>query len=179
MIDDRVCSGSGFTLICASAETPTTASDLRKRIWLAFFDGMDGAEFTEAQHAFVAACLKQALDQSMPPPAEGETPQQVIERLESENFDLRQYADAKDKELRLAYMRAAEGETRDRWRYLTYAIDKHQSSPSFRNDIPDWLKGNCDDGYDVVVDLVEGTRYWCGKWESVDVWPTPPTGASK
>lgn len=52
-------------------------------------------------------------------------------------------------------------------RYLTYSIDKHQSSPSFRNDIPDWLKENCDAGLDVVVDLFEGRRYFDGQWEEV------------
>ena len=52
-------------------------------------------------------------------------------------------------------------------KYLTYAIDKHQSSPSFRDDFPEWLKENCDEGYDVVVDLEGKKRYWCGEWEDV------------
>ena len=54
-------------------------------------------------------------------------------------------------------------------KYLTYAIDKHQSSPTFRDDFPDWLKRNCDDYCDVVVDLETGKRYWGGKWEDVDI----------
>lgn len=57
------------------------------------------------------------------------------------------------------------------YKYLTYSIDKHQSSPTFRNDMPDWLIQNCDDGLDVVVDLENGMRYWMGKWEPVDVAP--------
>lgn len=58
-----------------------------------------------------------------------------------------------------------------KFRYLTYPIDKHQSSPTFRNDIPDWLKENCDDGYDVVVDLDSLLRYWRGEWAVADCVP--------
>lgn len=60
-----------------------------------------------------------------------------------------------------------------KYRYLTYAIDKHQSSPVFRNDIPDSLRENCDDGYDVVVDLETGQRYYSGEWMTVDTAPPP------
>ena len=56
------------------------------------------------------------------------------------------------------------------YRYLTYAIDKHQSSPSFRNDIPDWLKQNCDDCLDVVVDLQTLKRYFNGEWDDVSLF---------
>lgn len=62
------------------------------------------------------------------------------------------------------------------YRYLTYAIDKHQSSPSFRNDMPDWLRQNCDDGYDVVVDLMTKQRYWMGEWVPVSCRPAPEAG---
>lgn len=54
------------------------------------------------------------------------------------------------------------------YRYLIYSIDKHQSSPSFRNDIPDWLQMDADEGYDVIVDLETGKRYWRGEWKDVD-----------
>lgn len=57
-----------------------------------------------------------------------------------------------------------------KFKYLTYSIDKRQSQPSFRNDISNWLKENCDSGYDVVVDLELKKRYWCGKWEDVDCY---------
>ncbi len=53
-------------------------------------------------------------------------------------------------------------------RYLTYSIDKHQSSPQFRNDTPDWLIENATDGYDVIVDLQEKKRFWLGEWEAIE-----------
>lgn len=54
-----------------------------------------------------------------------------------------------------------------KYKYLTYPIDKHQSSPQLRNTFPDWLKENCDAGCDVVVDLETGQRYWLGVWTPV------------
>jgi len=57
-----------------------------------------------------------------------------------------------------------------KYKYLTYAIDKHQSSPSFRNDLPDWLRKNADEGYDVIVDIENNKRYWRGEWKDVDCY---------
>lgn len=63
------------------------------------------------------------------------------------------------------------------FRYLVYAIDKHQNAPSLRNDIPEWLKENCDDGADVVVDLLTKKRYWLGEWADVSCYPSSPENA--
>lgn len=57
----------------------------------------------------------------------------------------------------------------ENYKYLTYSIDKHQSNPTLRNDFPQWLRDNCDDGYDVVVNLRNGKCYYRGEWENVDV----------
>jgi hypothetical protein len=59
-------------------------------------------------------------------------------------------------------------DTKYPYRYLHYPIDKHQSSPDFRNDFPDWLKENCDEGWDVIVDLETKKRYWLGEWKPID-----------
>ena len=56
------------------------------------------------------------------------------------------------------------------YRYLHYAIDKHQNHVTMYEDLPEqFVLQNCDDGFDVVVDLVAKKRYWLGKWEDVDL----------
>lgn len=69
-------------------------------------------------------------------------------------------------------------------RYFVYDIDKHQASPRFFAGKPpahEW--GDADDGYTVIVDLVDRKRYWLGTWADVDVWPgedkrsTEPAGS--
>jgi len=57
------------------------------------------------------------------------------------------------------------------YRYLIYAIDKHQSRPQLRNDLPEWAVNNANDGFDVVVDLQENKRLFLGEWEDVDCVP--------
>jgi hypothetical protein len=55
--------------------------------------------------------------------------------------------------------------------YLSYPIDKHQESPTLYYSRPAPGHGvwsNCDDGFDVLVDLENGTRYFCGQWRPVD-----------
>ena len=53
-------------------------------------------------------------------------------------------------------------------KYLTYSIDKYQSTPTFRDDFPEWLKSNCDEGFDVVVDMETKMRYFLGEWVPVE-----------
>lgn len=54
-------------------------------------------------------------------------------------------------------------------RYLVYPIDKHQSTPTFYNNIPPYILDEAEMGITVVVDLLEQKRLFLDEWESVKV----------
>ena len=55
------------------------------------------------------------------------------------------------------------------YRYFIYNVDKHQSSPTFCNVIPEWVKSDSEACLTVVVDLQTMKRLWCGEWAVVDL----------
>jgi len=57
----------------------------------------------------------------------------------------------------------------NKYRYLLYDIDKHQSSPRFYNEIQDWMKLDADACLSVIVDLETMKRYFSGEWEPITV----------
>jgi hypothetical protein len=92
-------------------------------------------------------------------------------RSDAELYNIAKYSESAVERDLAARLYVAEKELQwmqHRPRYLHYPIDKHQSSPEFRNDFPDWLKADCDNSCDVVVDLQLRRRYFYGEWKAVD-----------
>lgn len=54
-----------------------------------------------------------------------------------------------------------------KYKYLIVDIDKHQTSPTFRHDIPDWIMDDCKAYLTMIVDLESLKRCWGGEWVMV------------
>ena len=56
------------------------------------------------------------------------------------------------------------------YKFLSYPIDKHQTDVVFyKEKPPEYVFKNCDDGYDVIVNLLEQKKYFKGEWLDCDI----------
>lgn len=55
------------------------------------------------------------------------------------------------------------------YRYLIYSIASKQSQPTLTNELPYYVaEDDNEDTCDVIVDLLEGRRWFRGEWAPVD-----------